>query len=198
MQTGFAERPALVVGVTGHMCLIDLPDHEQKQIRDSVERVLRSFREIDPQRHSVAESESRNGHASESTLPLGIQLTPITVLTSLAPGADTLVADVAEELQRKLDTERNRPVESVELPGDEFHEQCQASLVDGREDAYRVVALLPFPIDLYVQATTFKNLTENERHAVKQRLEQLGDRAIFVRLAEDRAVTCRLKIFRSN
>src|SRR5262249_9322663 len=129
MQTGFLERPALLVGVTGHIDLMRLPSEDQQQIRDSVKRVLSGFRQpvsasVGP--HSSAARPVPKLCVSEQVISFGIQQTPITILTAFAPGADTLVADVAEELQRELDEDRRR------------RPDCSGS-TDGREDAYRVI-----------------------------------------------------------
>ncbi len=178
MNKRFAERPALVVGVTGHMCLSELPPEDQAKIRESVEQVLRSFRSTASRDTewvpASGEKHQSTPNMSDQPLLLGLQATPVTVLTALAPGADTLVADIAEDLQRQWDEDRLRN-----------HKASGA--VDGSGNAYGVVAVLPFPIDQYARATTFESVSEELRDAVHRRLKQLGDhdQAVFVKLAED-------------
>jgi hypothetical protein len=81
-------RPSFVLGVTGQMDLFKLPQVQQDAIRKAVEAVFRYL-------------------TTEDTIDvlgpgLKLQATKVTVLSSLAPGAGTLVADLAEAKEFRL------------------------------------------------------------------------------------------------
>lgn len=126
-------RPEFVLGVTGHM---DLGQFDA--IRNAVAQVLRWV--------------ISNNDAPPLGGGLRLEATPVAILSSLAPGADTLVVEAVEQ----------------ELAG----RHC-------------LYAPLPFPADLYLQASTFKSITPEERLSLEQRLRSLGERAFFVPLLED-------------
>ncbi len=175
------EKPAFLIGVTGH---IDLRDEEVGPLK---ERVKALFRLLLPEANSAQRRESlegfvkmlppadAEGRAQNEPNPYSqalqrwptLEQTPIILLTSLAPGADSLCAEVALE--------------------NEFKERI------------RIVAPLPFPQDVYEQATTFVaksldgspdpddgRLRENYRRLV----DVIGAENTFaVRLAEDRELS---------
>jgi hypothetical protein len=76
-------RPSFVLGVTGQMDLDKLPDGQKQAVRRAVERVLEHLTssKVDP----------------DLGLGLGLQHSPVILLSSLAPGADTLVADACQD-----------------------------------------------------------------------------------------------------
>ena len=117
-------RPAFVVGVTGHM---DIADSEREAVKARLRRVFQWLRA--PRGELFEDVGSSNGLELKG---LGLEHTPIVVLTSLAPGADSLIAEVAIELGA-----------TTRLP-------------DGETPAFRVRAPLPFPAEVYREATTFK------------------------------------------
>jgi hypothetical protein len=75
-------RPSFIFGVTGQMDLEQLTTQDLQSIREAVKSVFRF----------VTKAEAVDPLGSG----LGLARTPVTVLTSLAPGADQLVAEVAE------------------------------------------------------------------------------------------------------
>jgi hypothetical protein len=103
---------------------------------------------------------------------LHLKFTPIVVLTSLAPGADTLVAEVAEDMEQKYQEARLKASDPASF---------------GPPRRFRIVAPLPFPYEQYLRATTFKDLTAEQREVVSQKLKSMCDKgdAFFVPLRED-------------
>ena len=149
-------RPAFFIGVTGHM---DLRDETWGDLHSRVEKVLRflkpkpldaaspSFQADDKKQQELLNSllvdlvpdDPTNKDAVDELREIyrdalqqwcGLSDTPIVLLSSLAPGADTLVAEVVLKLR------------------DEWRQQ-------GLGDQFSVVAPQALPYDLYAQATTF-------------------------------------------
>ncbi len=124
-----APKIPFIVGVTGHM------DLDARQ-REKVEAVLQNFFDwlradngiVAPSPHAI-QTTAGNGLANHplNQLGLGLERTPLWLLSSLAPGADHWVAEFA----KNKDNDRGR----------------------GRA---RVVAPLPFARDLYKRASTFQ------------------------------------------
>jgi hypothetical protein len=143
-----APAPPYVVGVSGLM-RIERPEIIKNAIRDAFNILL------DP-----GESQFRLVH------------TPIIVLTSLAPGADTLVAEVADELEKEYQAARSNASNPASI---------------GPERRFRIVAPLPFPREQYLRASTFNGLNDEQKEAVSKKLNAMhavGD-AFFVPLRED-------------
>jgi len=130
---------------------MDLAPDDVEPLRDRVRAILRFLRHgpVEPGsgedlltpllRSLLPEGASRRlGRAYEKALRNwpGLRDTPILVLTSLAPGADSIVAEVVLEL---AETER-RWGKGTNLPG------CGGLFVK---------APLPFPLKLYRRSTTF-------------------------------------------
>lgn len=122
--------PAFVVGVTGNMdplaMGVDGRDlHEE--LRDSVRRVFRFLRGGKDAVRELRSSLAHEGFGKGFEDWKGLEdSTPVIVLSSLAPGADSMVADVALE---------------PEFTNGKFHVQ----------------APLPFPPEVYKDASTFKS-----------------------------------------
>lgn len=133
--------PSFVLGVTGHM---DIPDADREAIQSRLVRVFEWLRA--PASQTFADV----GASSAGELRgLGLQDTPIVVLSSLAPGADSLVAEVALDLGKTI------------------------TLADGVTPAITVRAPLPFPPQIYREATTFRREgepAETERQRAFDRL----------------------------
>ncbi len=95
--------PAFVVGITGYM---DIPECDQKAVRERLRTVFRWLRD-DPNNPSddaaVHQSwwpQLASGESGNKSIPLpglGLAGQRIVLLTSLAPGADTLAAQIAQE-----------------------------------------------------------------------------------------------------
>jgi hypothetical protein len=134
--------PAFVLGVTGHM---DVPESHHDLVKARIGRVLEWLR-------APAECSFEDIGRSDGVplCGLGLRHTPIIVLTSLAPGADSLVAEVA------LDS------------------AAAATLPDGKTPAFRVRAPIPFPLDVYRESTTFKPAGAT-KEATARNLERLVD-----------------------
>jgi hypothetical protein len=132
-----ASQPAFLIGVTGHM---DLDPAQVPLLEERVERLLRFLKSTPdaPQRpallkalvQDLAPDDAQAAAMCTAALSSwgGLEHTPIVVLSSLAPGADSLVARVAVKLAREP-------------------EFLQGGL--------SVQAPLPFPHDLYGEASTF-------------------------------------------
>lgn len=135
----------LIVGITGHM---NLPEGAEAVVRQRLTAILQWLREgpwpaCDP-------ALSRTCHQS-----LGLQHTPVLLLSSLAPGVDQMAAEAALAL------------------GEGYHVRCP----------------LPFPTELYREASTF--LQKNDGDQARQQaydglLSKLSpDSAFFVWREED-------------
>jgi hypothetical protein len=85
-------KPAFVVGVTGHM---DLDPAHRDRVKAEVKRLFVWLRDS-PRNHDQNESNKSLGPS------LGLKNTPVRLLSSLAPGADQWVAEVALELDPPL------------------------------------------------------------------------------------------------
>jgi hypothetical protein len=79
---------AFVVGVTGHM---DLEPAHRDATKTQVKRIFDWLRATHGKRHK------KEGNTSLGP-SLGLKNTPITLLSSLAPGADQLVVEAAREM----------------------------------------------------------------------------------------------------
>jgi hypothetical protein len=119
-------RPAFVVGVTGHM-----------QLRDDTQAIKQTLRRVFEWLRADVDVEFPEFRIPSDTpvYGLGLKNTPIVLLSSLAPGADALAAEVA-----LAEAGTGGP---------------QADAVS----AIRVVVPTPFPLDLYRDATTFRPRT---------------------------------------
>ncbi len=150
--------PAFVLGVTGHM---DIPDADHDAIKARLRRVFEWLRA------PATETFGDVGQASTGDLHgLGLHDTPIVVLSSLAPGADSLVAEVALELGATV------------------------KLGDDVTPAITVRAPLPFPPHIYRDATTFKRdgdakETERRQTAFDALLKRLPPTDVFPVLTRD-------------
>lgn len=146
-------RPAFILGVTGKMKLPgynpaisahDASAPEIQELRNRVFAVLDWVRE----RHGALNPITGDFETTPSDETpkwwhsLGIHDTPIVVLSSLAPGADTIVAEAA------LD----------------YAHQHQANVT--------VRAPLPFPLELYRQSTSFCPTPKDEEENEDERLQR--------------------------
>jgi len=112
-----AATPAFIVGVTGHM---DLRRDEEERLREEVRRLFRFLKKgVQGKRGGRERLEAlvgslppvhsgRNPYRESLDQWIGLEHTPIVILTSLAPGADALVAEVALEKEFQEDGFRVR------------------------------------------------------------------------------------------
>ena len=144
-------RPAMVVGVSGntdpsgYVDILPEGEHEDSRIiavREKVVAILDwifadpncgflnpATGKFDPNSPRVEDRKDEKGNISEYCRcwrPLGLRNTPLIVLSSLAPGIDTLVAETV------LDYAKNHPALDIS-----------------------VRAPLPFPLELYSSSTTY-------------------------------------------
>lgn len=87
-------KPAFIVGITGHR---DVPKEDEEAIIERLERIFRWMRADRSQLFNPLDfSEIESATAGKSLEPiagLGLKETPIIVLSSLAPGADSIAAE---------------------------------------------------------------------------------------------------------
>jgi hypothetical protein len=146
-------RPAFVVGVTGHM---QLSPEQTSSIKETLRRVfewLRADAEVE-----FPELRTTSGRPLHG---LALKNTPLVLLSSLAPGADSLAAEVALEIAREASPQYDpRP-------------------------PIRLVAPIPFPLHLYRDATTFhpanvsSDEIDNNRHTLNTLLTEIPDEDVF-------------------
>lgn len=155
-QIDFGPVPPLVIGVTGVM---EFVGDDREIIRRAVKKFLWQF----------VDHKSPTGATEPPIHPdwRPLHSTPIALLSSLAPGADLLVAEVAEELEA------------------EYQRLHSGNLAW----KFKVFAPMPFPLEQFRRASTFTGSrgTPEDRQKAVQRLEKLDaeHRAFFVPLKED-------------
>lgn len=155
-QFDFGPVPPLVIGVSGVM---RFEGEERETIRRAVKKFLWQF--VD---HKTFAGESVTPtHQDWRPLPS----TPIAILSSLAPGADLLMVELADELEA------------------EYQRQHPGQLAW----KFKVFAPLPFPPDVYPRASTFKGPhgSPEDKEKALRRLEELAatGRAFHVPLKQD-------------
>lgn len=102
MTMNFLQPPVFVFGITGAMALNDASSEHQQAIRLAIRRVFDRLEESESKRTSHERTEQKSLDWSQSIPQLGLKEARRCLLTSLAPGADTLGADVAREKQFEI------------------------------------------------------------------------------------------------
>ncbi len=146
--------PPLVIGVSGRMEFADAT--VRQQVKDAVAKFLWRFVEADPSTPHV--------HPDWEPMPH----TPIAVLSSLAPGADWLLAEVVDELDLRYQG----------LTGENKK----------RPWGFKLFAPLPFPAEQYAKASTYTGERgKADQQAAKARMLGMAKtgHAFFVPLKED-------------
>lgn len=159
-----------IAGVTGH---IKMRPGDEATVKREVKALLRVLllREADfsklPEKPTLEPREC---------LRLGLERTPVVVMSSLAPGADTWVAEAALELEAEGLFPAVPPGEGK--PG---REKVPARV--------SVVAPLPFDEDIFERCSSFS--TEEQRVRLRALLGDQRVHRFTVRTAEDDALTLR-------
>jgi hypothetical protein len=158
---------AFVIGVTGNMDPLGYGDFEKQPEEESVaiqairRKIYAAFDWVrksgwlDRQTgqfhpNTKIHASNDNGDACWNSLALGEEM-PIIVLSSLAPGIDTIVAEAVFDYER----------------------QCEAK---GEAVDISLRAPLPFPVDIYPEATTFRSDLEKQRFfGIVEKIEAKGE-----------------------
>jgi hypothetical protein len=148
----YSGKPAFVVGVTGHM---DLDPGCRGRVQADLITIFRWL--SDP---SVQSSDEKYGALRQG---LGLEQTPLLLLSSLAPGADQWAVEAFQKYHRD-------------------HEHPAGTLI---------LAPLPFLKDQYLESTSFKRDGSLIDAEASEFLKAFPDKQTFVvRLAEDVDLDC--------